>query len=165
MLINDYSRRGFIEGRSLRLPTIVVRPGKPNAATSSFVSSIIREPLFGKRAVCPVNPSARIYIQSPGKVVENLVHAVSISSTALGKSRIITLPGITVSVEEIVTTLELISGKKTTALIDWNEDPFIQSIVLTWPTEFRTDHADALGFKKDESINNIIQTFIKEELP
>jgi D-erythronate 2-dehydrogenase len=164
LLVNDYSRRGFVDGRSLRLPTIVVRPGKPNAATSSFVSSIVREPLSGLSARCPVERETRIYIHSPGKVVQNLVHASTLPTATFGKNRIVTLPGITVSVDEILTALESLAGKKTVSLVEWAPDPFIQSIVMTWPTEFRTDRATKLGFKKDESIKQIIESYIKEEI-
>jgi D-erythronate 2-dehydrogenase len=164
LLINDYSRRGFVDGRSLRLPTIVVRPGKPNAATSSFASSIVREPLNGMSTSCPVSRETRIYIHSPQKVAQNLIHASTLPAAAFGKNRIVTLPGITVSVDEIISALESIAGKKTTSLIEWAPDPFIQSIVMTWPTQFWTDRAQELGFAKDESIQEIIKSYIKEEL-
>ncbi len=164
LLINDYSRRGFVDGRSLRLPTIVVRPGKPNAATSSFASSIIREPLNGVVAKCPVERDTRIYIHSPQKVVQNLVHSSTIPASLFGKNRIVTLPGITVSVDEILTALELLAGKKTVSLVEWAPDPFIQSIVMTWPTEFSTERASSLGFSRDESITQIIKSYIKEEI-
>jgi len=164
LLVNDYSRRGFVDGRSLRLPTIVVRPGKPNAATSSFASSIVREPLNGVVAKCPVERNTRIYIHSPQKVVQNLVHSSTIPASSFGKNRIVTLPGITVSVDEILTALESLAGKKTASLVEWAPDPFIQSIVKTWPTEFRTERAASLGFSKDESIIQIITSYIKEEI-
>ena len=164
LLINDYSRRGFIDGRVLRLPTIAIRPGKPNAATSSFVSSIIREPLQGKRANCPVSPDTKIWILSPSKVIEDFIFAASLSAETLGGNRIINLPGITTTVAEMVRSLEQVAGKKAVELIDWQPDAFIQSIVLTWPPTFAPERGEALGFKKDASVRHIIDSFIEEEL-
>ena len=164
LLINDYSRRGCIDGRALRLPTIAVRPGKPNAATTSFVSSIIREPLQGKRANCPVPPEIKLWIHSPEKVVENFIHAAHVPAQAFKNNRIVNLPGMTVTVKEMVDTLEAIAGKETTELIDWEPDAFIQSIVLTIPREFETPKALALGFQGDDSLKAIIESFIREEL-
>ena len=111
LLINDYSRRGFIDGRALRLPTIAIRPGKPNAATSSFVSSIIREPLQGKRANCPVSPEIKVWILSPDKVTDNFIYAAHIPAQAFKGNRVVNLPGLTVSVKQMVDTLEAIRGK------------------------------------------------------
>lgn len=164
LLINDYSRRGFANGRSLRLPTVVVRPGKPNAATSSFASSIIREPLQGKPAVCPVAPETELWIQSPRKVIGNIIHAAELPAAALGKSRIISLPGLTVSVSEMVEDLEAVGGKQAVDRINWQPDPFIQSIVLTWPSRFDTPRARRLGFQWDGSFREVIEIFMEEEL-
>ena len=164
LLISDFSRRGFVDGRCLRLPTITVRPGKPNAATSSFVSSIIREPLQKQRAVCPVAPDTEVWILSPKRVTENFIHAAQLPADALGANRMINLPGITTSVAEMVRVLEAIAGPETTALIDWIPDPFIQSIVLTWPPHFEPTRALELGFLRDESMREIIEAFMEEEL-
>jgi len=164
LLINDYSRRGFIDGRVLRLPTIAIRPGKPNAATSSFVSAIIREPLQGKRTNCPVSPEIKVWILSPEKVTDNFIHAAHIPAQAFKNNRVVNLPGLTVTVKEMVSTLESIAGHETTKLIDWEPDSFIQSIVLTWPPQFVTERALTLGFQRDASVEGIIKSFIKEEL-
>ena len=164
LLINDYSRRGFIDGRVLRLPTIAIRPGKPNAATSSFVSAIIREPLQGKRTNCPVSPEIKVWILSPEKVTDNFIHAAHIPAQAFKNNRVVNLPGLTVTVNEMVNTLESIAGHETTELIDWEPDLFIQSIVLTWPPQFITERALTLGFQRDASVEGIIKSFIKEEL-
>jgi len=164
LLINDYSRRGFVDGRALRLPTIAVRPGKPNAATTSFVSSIIREPLQGRRANCPVSPDIKLWIHSPDKVTDNFIHAAHIPAQAFKGNRVVNLPGITVMVKDMVDALELAGGKQAVELIDWEPDPFIQSIVLTFPREFVTNRALALGFLQDESLDQVINSFIKEEL-
>jgi nucleoside-diphosphate-sugar epimerase len=164
LLINDYSRRGFIDGRALRLPTIAIRPGKPNAATSSFVSSIIREPLQGKRANCPVSPEIKVWILSPDKVTDNFIYAAHIPAQAFKGNRVVNLPGLTVSVKQMVDTLESIKGKEATALIDWEPDAFLQSIVLTWPPNFETTRAMALGFQRDQSLTDIVESYIEEEL-
>ena len=164
LLINDYSRRGFIDGRVLRLPTIAIRPGKPNAATSSFVSAIIREPLQGKRTNCPVSSEIKVWILSPEKVTDNFIHAAHIPAQAFKNNRVVNLPGLTVTVKEMVNTLESIAGHETTELIDWEPDSFIQSIVLTWPPQFVTERALTLGFQRDASVEGIIKSFIKEEL-
>jgi nucleoside-diphosphate-sugar epimerase len=164
LLINDYSRRGFIDGRALRLPTIAVRPGKPNAATTSFVSSIIREPLQGKRANCPVSSEIKLWILSPEKVTDNFIHAAHIPAQAFKGNRVVNLPGLTVTVKDMVDALGAVAGREAVELIDWEPDAFIQSIVLTFPREFVTSKALALGFHRDESLNQIISSFIKEEL-
>jgi len=164
LLINDYSRRGFIEGRALRLPTIAVRPGKPNAATTSFVSSIIREPLQGQRANCPVSPDVKLWILSPDKVTDCFIHAAHIPAQAFKSSRVVNLPGLTVTVKDMVDALEKAAGKEAVELIDWEPDAFLQSIVLTFPREFATGKALALGFHGDRSLESIINAFIEEEL-
>lgn len=164
VLINDYSRKGFLHGRVLRLPTIVVRPGKANAATSSFVSSIIREPLQGLRANCPVNEDVFVWILSPRAVIHNFIHAAGLTEEQIGQQRIINLPGNTIQIKAMVQALDELSGTSTSDLIDWLPDPFIQSIVLTWPPFFKTTWADQLGFIKDESVHAIIKGFIEDEL-
>ena len=164
LLINDYTRKGYLDGRVLRLPTIVVRPGKPNAATSSFVSSIIREPLQGQRANCPVSDDVYVWILSPRAVTHNFIHAASLTSDQLGRKRIINLPGNTVQIKDMVRALDGIADKPVSHLIDWKPDAFIQSIVLTWPPFFKTSWADELGFIKDESIHAIISAFAEDEL-
>lgn len=164
LVVSDFSRRGFVDGRILRLPSIVVRPGKPNAATTSFVSGIIREPLQGNRSSCPVSRDTKVWLLSPRRVTENFIHAAYLSAASLGDNRVINLPGLTTSVDEMVSTLEEIAGKDVTDRIDWEPDEFIQSIVLTFPTDFETTRADHLGFKKDESIREVIETFMGEDM-
>jgi nucleoside-diphosphate-sugar epimerase len=163
LLINDYSRRGFVDGRSLRLPTIAIRPGKPNAATSSFVSSIIREPLHGKKASYPVPPETPCWILSPKGVTQNFIQAANIDKELLGDDRVINLPGLTVTVNEMIHSLEQIAGPEVTKLISFEPDAFLQSIVLTWPPYFDTVRAKKLGFVSDSSVHEIIRSFIKEE--
>jgi nucleoside-diphosphate-sugar epimerase len=163
LLINDYSRRGFVDGRSLRLPTIAIRPGKPNAATSSFVSSIIREPLQGKKASYPVPPETPCWILSPKGVIKNFIHAANIDEKLLGDDRVINLPGLTVSVRDMIDSLEQIAGAEVAGLISHEPDAFLQSIVLTWPPYFDTVKAKKLGFVSDSSVEEIIRSFITEE--
>ena len=163
LLMNDYSRRGFVDARSIRLPTIAIRPGKPNAATSSFVSSIIREPLHGKKASYPVPPETPCWILSPKRVIQNFIHAANIDEKLLGDDRVINLPGLTVSVKEMVDSLEQIAGRDVTKLISHEPDAFLQSIVLTWPPYFNTLRAKKLGFVSDSSVEEIIRSYIAEE--
>ncbi len=163
LLMNDYSRRGFVDARSLRLPTIAVRPGKPNAATSSFVSSIIREPLHGKKATYPVPAETAVWILSPKRVVQNFIHAANLDEKTLGPDRVINLPGLTVSVKEMIDGLEQITSEEVTKLITHEPDAFLQSIVLTWPPHFDTARANQLGFVRDASATEIIRLFMEEE--
>ncbi len=163
LLMNDYSRKGFIDARILRLPTIIVRPGKPNAATSSFASAIIREPLSGVETSCPVETSTRIWVLSPKHAVQNFIHGAALETSKLGINRIITLPGITTSVEELVAALERIAGRDTAAKVLIEPDPFIQSIVMTWPPNFEPERALSLGFSADSSPKEIILAYIDDE--
>lgn len=163
LLMNDYSRRGFVDARSLRLPTIAVRPGKPNAATSSFVSSIIREPLHGKKATYPVPAETEVWILSPRRVVQNFIHAANLDEQRLGPDRVINLPGLTVSVKEMIDGLKQITSAEVTKLITYEPDAFLQSIVLTWPPHFDTARANQLGFVRDASATEIIKLFMEEE--
>jgi nucleoside-diphosphate-sugar epimerase len=164
LLVADYSRKGFLDGRSLRLPTIVVRPGKPNLAASSFASSIIREPLAGQEAVCPVGRDAAMLVLSPRRVVEALIHAMELSSVAFGMVRAVQLPGITVGVGEMADALARIAGEKVAARIRWQPDPLIQKIVAGWPARVAAARARAMGFFADGSIDEIIQAHIEDEL-
>lgn len=162
LLLNDYSRRGFVDGRSLRLPTVAIRPGKPNAATSSFISGIIREPLNGQPASYPVPPETKFWIQSPRRVIENILHAANIDEKLLGDDRMINLPGITVSVGEMIASLEKVAGKEVSRLISYKPDEFLQRIVLTWPPHFDTARANELGFVRDSSVDEIIGNYVGE---
>jgi len=163
LLFNDYSRRGFVDARSLRLPTIAVRPGKPNAATSSFVSGIIREPLNGLNATYPVPDKTAVWILSPRRLIQNLIHAANLEAKVLGDDRIINLPGLTVSVSEMIDSLEEITSHEVARLISYVPDAFLESIVLTWPPNFETPRANTLGFTRDASIAEIIKSYISEE--
>jgi len=162
LLINDYSRRGLVDGLVLRLPTIVIRPGRPNAAASSFASSIMREPLNGEEAICPVPNDLELFVMSPGKVVEALVHGAEVDGAALGPFRALMLPGITVSVAEMIDTLREVAGSQAVERIRHEPDTQIQTIVGGWPTRFHTRRADALGFARDRDFRDILQAFQEE---
>lgn len=159
LLIADATRKGFVDGRCLRLPTVIVRPGKPNSAASSFCSSIIREPLKGKTAVCPVDPSWPLYVQSPRTVVRNLMHAMSIKSLK-GNARAITLSGLTTTPKEMVKALSAAGGDSN--LVKWELDPAIEKIVYTWPGFVDTPFAKSLGFHEDRSIHDIVTAYIED---
>jgi D-erythronate 2-dehydrogenase len=164
LLLNDYSRKGFVDGRALRLPTIVVRPGRPNRAASTFASSIIREPLAGQEAICPVERYAAMYILSPRRVVDALIRAFELPPEAFGMTRMLTLPGITVSVGEMVNALEQVAGPHVAKRVRWEPDPTIQRIVAGWPTGFDARRARAMGFKADPDFASIIRAHIEDEL-
>ncbi len=162
-LVTDYSRKGFIDGRSLRLPTIVVRPGKPNLAASSFASGIIREPLNGQVSDCPVDQDTGVWILSPGKVVKNFIRAHELPSTIWGTTRVVNLPGITASVREMVTAMGAIAGERVAERVKWKPEARIQAIVRTWPVRFRTERALAMGFEADTDIESVIRDYIRDE--
>ncbi len=164
LLVNDYSRKGFVDGRALRLPTIVVRPGKPNKAASTFASSIIREPLAGQQAICPVSRSSAMYILSPRRVIEALIHALELPGDAFGPARMLTLPGISVSIGDMVEALAEVAGKEVADRIQWQPDAHIQNIVSGWLPAFDARRARNLGFQPDKTMVEIIQAHIEDEL-
>ena len=160
--ISDYSRKGFIDGRVLRLPTVCIRPGKPNAAASSFASSIIREPLQGEMAVCPVDPTLSLWLSSPGAVVNNLAHTLTLKTEQFAHSRTLNLPGITVTVQSMIDDLEAVAGKAAAQRIRYQVDPAISQIVASWPSQFEVKRAIALGFEGDRTFQDIIRSFMAE---
>jgi len=164
LLINDYSRKGFLDGRSLKLPTIVVRPGKPNKAASTFASSIIREPLQGQDAVCPVAAEVRLALLSPRRTVQAFIHAHDLSAQAWGPWRSCNLPAIDATVGEMVEALARVAGQEPVKRIKWQPDPAIQRIVATWPGRFGWDKARKLGFLADNNADEIIRNFIEDDL-
>ncbi len=164
LLVNDYSRKGFVDGRALRLPTIVVRPGKPNKAASTFASSIIREPLAGEPAICPVSRDSVMYILSPRRVVEAFVHALTLPGDIFGPARMLTLPGISVSIGEVEAALARVAGRHVADRIEWKPDDHIQRIVSGWLPAFDAVRAKSMGFAADETIDEIIHAHIEDEL-
>ena len=163
LLINDYSRRGLVDGLVLRLPTIVIRPGRPNAAASSFASSILREPLNGEAAVCPVPTELELFVMSPGKVVQALVHGAEVAADALGDFRAFMLPGISVSVAAMLDALERQGGAQARELVSFEPDERIRAIVESWPGRVRTDKAEALGFGGDSDFDAIVEAFVEDQ--
>jgi nucleoside-diphosphate-sugar epimerase len=162
LLLGDYTRRGFVDGRVLRLPTISVRPGRPNAAASSFASGIVREPLNGEEAVCPVPPDTRLWLLSPATAIECLIAGHDLPSDALGSNRCVNVPGLSVSVEEMVAALERQAGRNVTTRIRWARDARIERIVATWPGAWDTSRAHALGFPNDDSFDTIVRRYMDE---
>lgn len=162
-LTTDYNRKGFIDGRSLRLPTISVRAGKPNLAASSFASGIIREPLAGVVSSCPVSAETSMWLLSPAKVVDAFIHAHDLPSSAWGMSRVLNLPGNTASVGEMVAALRKIAGDKVANLVEMKPDARIQGIVDSWPVRFVTERAKKLGFTADSDVETIIRDYIREQ--
>src|SRR5579884_944097 len=156
LLINDYTRKGFIDGRALRLPTVVVRPGRPNRAASTFASSMIREPLYGQDAICPVSPDTVMALASPRRIVAGLVHALDLPGQAFGTSRSLQLPGFSVTVGDMAAALRRAGGESAYARIRWQPDPQIQAIVSSWPPALTTPRAEALGFGRDRDIDEVV---------
>ena len=163
LLVYDMTRRGFVDGRSLRLPTITVRPGKPNRAASSFASGIIREPLAGVDAQCPVAPTTSMWVQSPDAVVENFLVGHEAPAASFGATRSINVPGLYVSVREMVESLRRVAGESVAARVHWQLDPVIDRIVATWPANFSPMLGPALGMKADPDFDGIIRAYMAEQ--
>jgi D-erythronate 2-dehydrogenase len=161
-LVNDYTRKGFIDGRSMRLPTIVIRPGRPNLAASSFASGILREPLNGEISKCPVADSTGVWLLSPSRAIDAFIHAHDLPASAWGSYRVVNLPGITATVREMVDALGRIAGKERAALVQDAPDERIRAIVRTWPAKLRTPRANAMGFKADPDIEAVIRAHIAD---
>ena len=164
LLLSDYSRRGFFDGVGIRLPTICVRPGKPNKAASGFFSGIIREPLAGQEAVLPVSDDVRHWFASPRAAIAFLLHALTIPQKELGARRNLTMPGICATVGEQIAALRTVAGDKAARLIRREPDPAIIRIVEGWPRNFDARRATALGFHADASFEEIIRIHIEDEL-
>ena len=164
LLLSDYSRRGFFDGIGIRLPTICVRPGRPNKAASGFFSGIIREPLAGEEAVLPVPETVRHWFASPRAAVGFLLHAARMNTEQLGARRNLSMPGICATVGEEIEALRRVAGEKVVKLIRREPDPTIQRIVAGWPQNFDARRAAALGFRADSSFEDIIRIHLQDEL-
>ncbi|HEU5176533.1 MAG TPA: D-erythronate dehydrogenase [Burkholderiales bacterium] len=164
LLLSDYSRRGFFDGIGIRLPTICVRPGKPNKAASGFFSGIIREPLAGQEARLPVPETVRHWFASPRAAIDFLMHAASLDSAKLGTRRNLSMPGISATVGEQIEALRKVAGDKAARLIRRAPDPTIMRIVEGWPQNFDARRALALGFRADASFEEIIRIHVADEL-
>ncbi|HWI28149.1 MAG TPA: D-erythronate dehydrogenase [Stellaceae bacterium] len=164
LLLGDYSRRGFLDGIAIRLPTICIRPGKPNKAASGFFSNILREPLAGQEAVLPVPDTVRHWHASPRAAVGFLTHAATMDLAAMGARRALTMPGLSATVAEQIEALRRAAGEKAVRLIRREPDPVIAKIVEGWPRNFDARRAVQLGFRPDASFDEIVRIHIDEEL-
>ncbi|WP_219114398.1 D-erythronate dehydrogenase [Janthinobacterium sp. UMAB-56] len=162
LLLNDYSRRGFVDGRVLRLPTISVRPGKPNKAASSFASGIIREPLNGEAAICPVATDLRLWLLSPRGAIASLIAGHELAGEMFGASRTVNLPGLSVSVGEMIAALGQVAGSEAAARISYAPDPAVERIVKSWPGAWDTARAEALGLTADANFAAIIRAYMDD---
>jgi len=165
LLLNDYSRRGFVDGRALRLPTISIRPGKPNKAASSFASGILREPLNGQAAVCPVSDGLRLWLSSPRQAVESLIAGHELPGASLGLSRSINLPGLSVTVGEMLAALARVAGAEVAARVSFQRDTAVENIVASWPGAWDDSRARALGLSGDPDFDSVIRAYIEDDLP
>ncbi|KAF4964297.1 hypothetical protein FSARC_7742 [Fusarium sarcochroum] len=158
-LVNDYSRRGLLDGRIVRLPTVVVRPGAPSAAASSFASGIVRESLNGVRNTLPVSRDLELWVCSPATVIENLVKIKDVPKEKFGSSRVVNLPGITVTVQDMLDALKEVGGEKALAQIEEQRDPAIEAIVNSWPARFDVSRAFGLGLEADGNVLDAVKAF------
>jgi nucleoside-diphosphate-sugar epimerase len=161
-LLADYTRKGFLRGRAVRLATVSVRPGRPNQAASGFLSGIIREPLAGQRAVCPVPAQTEAALISPARAVEALLCAATSSDRAWGGRTAVTLPALTVRVSDMVAALERAAGPRAAGLIDWVPDPAVTAMVTGWPARIRADRARRLGLAPDPDFDSVIAMHLAE---
>jgi nucleoside-diphosphate-sugar epimerase len=165
LLVYDMTRKGYIDGRSLRLPTVTVRPGKPNKAASSFASGIIREPLSGVDAICPVSPDTRVWVVSPRAVVASLIVGHEAPAESFGPTRSVNVPGIEIAVKDMVDSLRRIAGEAVAERVQWRLDPAIDRIVQTWPPRFAPVLGPRLGMRADPDFDSIVRAYIEDERP
>ncbi|MDP2818067.1 MAG: NAD-dependent epimerase/dehydratase family protein [Polaromonas sp.] len=161
-LVADYARKGFVHGRNVRLMTVSVRPGKPNGAASSFLSGMIREPLAGVRAVCPVAPATPVALSSPGHTIDGLIRAAEASDAQWGARTAINLPALKTTAGEMAAALARVAGPEVAALIDWVPDTVIANIVTSWPAHIHAERAAALGLLPEQNFDDIIRAYLSE---
>ncbi|MFM9925464.1 D-erythronate dehydrogenase [Variovorax sp. H27-G14] len=161
-LLADFTRKGFVRGRSVRLMTVSVRPGKPNGAASGFFSGMVREPLAGLPAACPVPDATPVAIASPARTIEGILRAAEATDAQWGPRTALNLPSLATTVGEMTAALERVAGKAATALLDRTPDPAIQRIVKTWPGHIETARANALGLTADASFDDVIRDYVRE---
>ena len=162
LLVQDYTRKGFIDGRSVRVPTATVRPGKPNGAASGFASGIIREPLAGVEALLPVPEETAMWVASPRAIVGMFLHALLLSPKDWGWHRSINLPGFVVTMTEALATLRAVGGEAAVAFVKRQPDPQVQKLVSTWAARFDTSRAKAMGFKADSDFGQIVRAYVED---
>lgn len=161
LLVCDMSRKGFIDGRVLRLPTVTVRPGKPNKAASSFASGMIREPLAGVAANVPVSPETKMWVQSPDRVIENILMGHEIPASQFsGSARTISVPGISVSIGEMAASLRRVAGDEVADRLTWNREPAIENLVNTWPQAFSAERGRAMGMVADKNFDEMVRAHL-----
>lgn len=165
LLVNDYSRKGYIDGVGFRLPTISVRPGKPNRAASSFMSSILREPLNGQEAICPVDADFPHYYLSPRKCVENLIKGAELKAEDLGQNRCMMMPGRMWTIGQLIEAMTSVAGPEPAKLIKWEAQPEIQKIVKGWRFDLRPEKAIKLGLSADDSFEDNVRYYIEDDRP
>jgi nucleoside-diphosphate-sugar epimerase len=163
LLLADYSRKGILDGIGLRLPTVCIRPGKPNRAASGFFSNILREPLKGEEAVLPVADSVRHWFVSPRAAAGFFVHAASLDSGRIGPRRSLTMPGLSATVADQIEALRRVAGETAVKLIRREPDDLIQSIVAGWPAAFEARRAAELGFRAETTFDEIIRIHLEDE--
>jgi nucleoside-diphosphate-sugar epimerase len=161
-LVADYGRKGFITARNVRLMTVSVRPGKPNGAASSFLSGMIREPLSGVRAACPVPPETAVALSSPARTIDGLIRAAQASDAEWGARTAVNLPALSTTVGAMATALEKLGGKAAADLIDWTPEPAIANIVTSWPAVIDAARARGLGLLPDPDFESIVADYIRE---
>ena len=161
-MLADYSRKGFLRGRAIRLMTVSVRPGTPNGAASGFLSGIIREPVAGERAICPVDPGTEVALASPAKAVDALLRAATATDEAWGGRSAVTMPALTITVGGMVAALERVAGQQASALIDWVPDPLVASLFATWPARINASRAAGLGLTPDPGFAEVIERHLYE---
>lgn len=165
LLLNDFSRKGYVDGRGFRLPTISVRPGRPNRAASSFMSSILREPLNGQEAICPVPEDFPHYYLSPRRCVENLIRGAELAPAVLGQNRCMTMPGRTWTIRQLIDAMTAVAGPEPARLIRWQSQPEIERIVRGWRFDIRADKALGLGLRPDDSFEDNIRYYLEDDRP
>lgn len=161
-LVADYARKGFIRGRSVRLMTVSVRPGKPNGAASGFLSGMIREPLAGLKGACPVPRETPVALASPGTTVDGIIRAAEAADEEWGPLTAMNLPSLCTSVGEMAEALERVGGKSATGLLDWTPDPAVQKLVKTWPGNVASVRANAMGLQPDKDFESVVRDYIRE---
>ena len=163
LMVTDYARKGFVDGRSVRLPTVSVRPGKANKAASSFASGIIREPLNGVASICPVPPTTRMWVTSARSAVHNLIHAHEVDGAIFGSAGAVNLPGLSITVGEMVAAMGRVAGEAPVKLIQWQEDAAIVKLVGTWPGDFITTRGESMGFASDRNYDDVVRAYMDDE--
>lgn len=161
-LVADYTRKGFVRGRSVRLMTVSVRPGRPNGAASSFLSGMLREPLAGQRSACPVDPDTPVALSSPARTIEGLLRAAEAADEQWGPRTAVTLPALTTTPREMAAALERVAGPAAVSLIDWVPDAAIAGIVKTWPARIETARARGLGLLPETSFEQVLRDYVRE---